>query len=319
MKTAKRHENGQVTVGALMFEIFSQTDNKKIIASPDNTILEATLKANINHIHVCGGNARCSTCRVYIVEGLSNCRPRNQKEKQLAEKLGFPKNIRLACQTKISGNISIRRPVIDDLDIKIILKQLGDGHGTKLGQEKDLAILFTDIVNYTPFAEALPAYDVVYVLNRYYQTMNEIIVQYKGVISDVAGDGILALFGAVEDSKNPVLDAIDSVRAMHTALMQFNEYLYQMYDRSFVIRAGINFGKVIVGNFDTGMMSKISAIGDAVNMASRIETANKDFGTQLLISESANEEIQGLVETQKMYRTKLKGKFGEYVLYNVKI
>jgi len=105
----------------------------------------------------------------------------------------------------------------------------------------------------------------------------------------------------------------------HTALMQFNEYLYQMYDRSFVIRAGINFGKVIVGNFDTGMMSKISAIGDAVNMASRIETANKDFGTQLLISESANEEIQGLVETQKMYRTKLKGKSGEYVLYNVKI
>jgi len=302
-----------------MFEIFSQTDNKTICASPDSTILEATLKAKINHIHVCGGNARCTTCRVYIMDGLSNCRPRNEKEKQLAEKLGFPQNIRLACQTKISGNITIRRPVVDDLDIEIILKQFGDAPGTKLGQEKDLAILFTDIENYTEFAEAFPAYDVVHVLNRYYQTMNAIIVQHKGVISDVAGDGILALFGVIEDSKNPVLDAINTVRAMNTSLIQFNAYLNQMYDRSFGIRAGINFGKVIVGNFDTGMMSKISAIGDAVNLASRIETANKDFGTQLLISQWAKEEIQGVVETHKMYRARLKGKSGEYVLYEVEI
>lgn len=302
-----------------MFEIFSQTDNKTICASPDSTILEATLKAKINHIHVCGGNARCTTCRVYIMDGLSNCRPRNEKEKQLAEKLGFPQNIRLACQTKISGNITIRRPVVDDLDIKIILKQFGDAPGTKLGQEKDLAILFTDIENYTQFAEAFPAYDVVHVLNRYYQTMNEIIVQHKGVISDVAGDGILALFGVIEDSKNPVLDAINAVRAMNAALMQFNGYLNQMYDRSFGIRAGINFGKVIVGNFDTGMMSKISAIGDAVNLASRIETANKDFGTKLLISQSANKEIQAVVETHKVHRARLKGKSGEYVLYEVEI
>ena len=302
-----------------MFEIFSQTDNKTICASPDSTVLEAILKAKINHIHVCGGNARCTTCRIYIMDGLSNCLPRNEKEKQLAEKLGFPQNIRLACQTRISGNITIRRPVVDDLDVAIILKQFGNAPGTKLGQEKDLAILFTDIENYTQFAEAFPAYDVVHVLNRYYQTMNGIIVQHKGVISDVAGDGILALFGVMEDSKNPVLDAINAVRAMNAALMQFNGYLNQMYDRSFGIRAGINFGKVIVGNFDTGMMSKISAIGDAVNLASRIETANKDFGTQLLISQWANEKIRGVVDTHRMYRARLKGKSGEYVLYEVEI
>jgi len=309
----------QVKAGEVMFKIFSQTDNKTICASPDSTVLEAILKSKINHIHVCGGNARCTTCRIYIMDGLSNCRPRNEKEKQLAEKLGFPQNIRLACQTRISGNITIRRPVVDDLDTEIILKQFGDASGTKLGQEKDLAILFTDIENYTEFAGAFPAYDVVHVLNRYYQTMNEIIVQHRGVISDVAGDGILALFGVIEDSKNPVLDAINAVRAMNAALTQFNGYLNQMYDWSFGIRAGINFGKVIVGNFDTGMMSKISAIGDAVNLASRIETANKDFGTKLLISQRANEEIKGVVETHKMYRATLKGKSGEYLLYEIEI
>jgi adenylate cyclase len=302
-----------------MFEIFSQTDNKKISSSPDSTILEATLKAKINHMHVCGGNARCSTCRVYVLDGLNNCLPRNKREKQLAEKLGFPEDIRLACQTKISGDIMIRRPVVDELDVEIISKQFEDASGTKLGKEKDLAILFTDIENYTQFAEAFPPYDVVHVLNRYYQKMNEIIVQHKGIISDVAGDGILALFGVTGESKNPVLDAINAVREMHTALIEFNKYLNQMYDRSFGIRAGINFGKVIVGNFDTGMMKKISAIGDTVNLASRIEAANKDFGTQLLISQSAYEETQGLVETKKMHRARLKGKSGEYVLYDIKI
>ena len=96
------------------------------------------------------------------------------------------------------------------------------------------------------------------------------------MISDVAGDGILALFGAIKNNKNPVRDAINAVRVMNVGLTQFKRYLNQMYDRSFGIRAGINFGNVIVGSFDTGMMSKISAIGDAVNLASRIETANKD-------------------------------------------
>lgn len=302
-----------------MYKIFSQTDNKIIDVSPDSTILKASLKAKINHMHVCGGNSRCSTCRVYVVEGLSNCRPRNSKEKQLAEKLGFPENIRLACQTMITGNIAIRRPVVDDLDRKIILTQFGDSSGTKLGQEKDLAILFTDIEKFTQFAEAFPAYDVVHVLNRYYQTMNEIILQYRGIISDVAGDGILALFGVIEDSDNPVLDAINTVQDMNHALVRFNVYLNQMFDRSFGIRAGINFGKVIVGNFDTGRMSKISAIGDEVNAASRIETANKDLGTQLLISQTAYEEVQESVEIHKVHRSGLRGKSGEYLLYEIKI
>ena len=302
-----------------MFEIISQTDNKTIHASPDDTILEALLEAGINHTHICGCNGRCSTCRVYVMDGLSNCLPRNENEKKVAVKLGFPENIRLACQTKISGDITIKRPVVDELDIEIILKQFSDESGTKLGQEKYLAILFTDIENYTQFAEAFPAYDVVHVLNRYYQTMNEIIVQHRGIISDVAGDGILALFGVMEDSKNPVLDAVTAVREMHRALIRFNEYLNQMYDRSIRIRAGINFGRVIIGNFDTGMMRKISAIGDMVNMTSRIEDTNKDFGTQLLISQSAYDEIQGLVKADQVYRTKLKGKSGEYILYSLKV
>ena len=302
-----------------MNTILSLTDQQTIDASSDMTILDATLKAGINHTHVCGGNARCSTCRVYIMEGFENCLPRNEKEQELCRMLKFPPNIRLACQTKLSGDITIRRLVVDEFDTKIISKQVDDKADSKLGQEKDLAILFTDIVNYTEFAEAFLAYDVVYVLNHYYQTMNEIVEQHHGVISDVAGDGILALFGALSEETNPVWDAIQAVRAMQAALLEFNTYLGQVYDWAFGIRAGINFGKVIVGNFDTGMMKKVAAIGDAVNLASRIETANKEFGTQLLISQASYTEIDTIVKATRMYRTQLKGKSGEYILYEIEV
>ena len=140
-------------MGMVMFRIFSQTDNKTVPASPDNTVLEALHKADIDQIHACGGEARCTTCRIYIMDGLQNCRTRNETEALLAKKMGFPETIRLACQTRIKGNITIKRPVVDKLDLEIVLKQFDNLPGIRLGQEKDLAILFADIENYTQFAD----------------------------------------------------------------------------------------------------------------------------------------------------------------------
>ena len=84
-------------------------EQQEIDCSEDSTILKATLAAGINHTHVCGGRAKCSTCRVSIMDGIENCNPRNSAEKLIADKLNFPEKIRLACQAKINGNISIRR------------------------------------------------------------------------------------------------------------------------------------------------------------------------------------------------------------------
>ncbi len=301
-----------------MFKIFSQTDKQTIPASENSTILEASLKAGIKHTHVCGGQARCSTCRVSILKGLKNCLPRTRQEQDVAQKLGFPEHIRLACQTQITGNITIKRSVVDDLDIEIILKQIGDESGTQFGKEVELAVLFVDIENYTQFAETFPAYDVVHVLNRYYRTMNTIIEEQHGIISDVAGDGILALFGVLTKRPNPVLDALAAARAMKRALVSFNRYLDQMYACTFGIRIGINFGKAIIGSFDTGKMSKISAIGDTVNLAGRIEAANKDFGTRLLVSEAAFQKINDPTLNYTTHQTSLKGKSGLHTLYEIK-
>jgi adenylate cyclase len=292
-------------------------EDKDIACGDDNTILEATLAAGINHTHACGGQGKCSTCRVSIVDGLENCNARNEAEQMIADKMNFPEEIRLACQAHITGDISIRRMVSDKLDMDIIYEQFSKGSGIALGSQQKLTILFTDIVNYTALAEKFPPYDIVHVLNRYYRIMNEVIQANNGIISDVAGDGILAVFGIDKKGDNSVLDAVHAVEGMNEQLALFNKYLEENFMIQFGIRAGIHFGNVIVGPFDTGAMKKMAVIGDNVNYASRIETANKKFGTKLLLSQEAYEKVQSAYPQHNVFQTALKGKQGQFDLYEL--
>jgi adenylate cyclase len=95
-----------------------------VIKYPEHsTLLEAFLEANINHTHIYGGHARCSTCRVSIMEGIGNSNLRNDAEQQIADKLNFNKEIRLTCQSKIVDGMCMRRLVSDKLDLDIIFEQ----------------------------------------------------------------------------------------------------------------------------------------------------------------------------------------------------
>lgn len=292
-------------------------EDQEINCPEDKTILEATLAAHINHTHACGGQGKCSTCRVSIMEGLEHCYERNEEEQLIATKLNFPAQIRLACQTKLKGKVSIRRMVSDKLDMDLISEQFSENSGIAIGHQQELTIVFTDIVNYTAFAEKFPPYDIVHVLNRYYRMMNTIIQDHKGIISDVAGDGILAVFGVDKNTDNSVLDAVNAIEGMNQKLESFNEYLEENFNTHFGIRAGVHYGNVIVGPFDTGAMRKMAIIGDNVNYASRIESANKEFGTKLLLSSEAYQEVENIYPKHNVFETSLKGKTGLYKLYEI--
>ena len=292
-------------------------EQQEINCLENSNILNATLAAGINHTHACGGQAKCSTCRVSIMEGIENCNPRNEAEQKMTDKLNFPAEVRLACQTNINGNISIRRMVSDKLDMDIILEQFSKDSKIALGSQQKLTIVFTDIIDYTSLAEKFPPYDIVHVLYRYYRIMNVIIQDYSGYISDVAGDGILAVFGKDKKSNNSVLDAIHAIEEMNEKLELFNKYLGENFNIQFGIRAGVHYGDVILGPFDTGDMKKLAVIGDNVNYASRIESANKEFGTKLLLSEEAYQEVKKTYPRHNSFEATLKGKTGQYKLYEI--
>jgi adenylate cyclase len=291
-------------------------DDKTVDASPGETILQTSLGAGIPHVHACGGHARCSTCRVQVVEGLDRCSPRNERENELAARLHFSPEIRLACQTTVNGDVTLRRLVLDAEDIKVTAQGSTSDAPAPIGEEKKLAILFADIRGFTPFAEQLLPYDVVHVLNRYYLAVGRPILDNGGCIDNYMGDGLLALFG-VNDTTDAARHAVQAALGMLAAVEQLKTYVHMIHGRSFEIGIGIHYGDVIVGTIGVPGKKRVTVIGDAVNLASRIESATKICKTRLLISEQTFEAVREMIRPGSSHRVTLPGKSGEYLLYEV--
>jgi adenylate cyclase len=291
-------------------------EDKIAEAEPSETILQASLRAAIPHAHACGGHARCSTCRVQVVEGLDFCAPPNDREREMAARLHFSPEIRLACQTTVSGDVKLRRLVFDAEDIELTAQPRTAETPAPIGEEKQLAILFADIRGFTPFAERLLPYDVVHVLNRYYYEVGRAITDHGGRIDNYMGDGLLALFG-IEDTKDAARQAVGAALGMIAAVEHLKPYLQMIYGRSFEIGIGIHYGEVIVGAIGAPGLKRVTVIGDAVNLASRIESATKRIGVRLLISEATFNELQDAIRPGHAHQVALAGKSGEYLLYEV--
>jgi adenylate cyclase len=298
-----------------MPQIYYLPDEKTVETDADECILAASLTAGIPHTNVCGGNARCSTCRVMILDGLEYCSPRTEKELALAEHLNFCPSIRLACQTKITGDVNLRRLVLDDADVELT-SQLKKGVPTSsVGEEKEVAILFADIRGFTNFAEALVPYDVVHVLNRYFLRMDQAIMRNGGYIDNYMGDGLLALFG-VDSNDDASLNAVKAGLEMLEEMERLRPYLQTIYDRCWEIGIGIHYGEAVIGTIG-GSVRRTTIIGDSVNFASRIESANKELRTNLLVSERVYEMVKDKVLVNQRVKLKIKGKTGEYELYQI--
>ena len=185
------------------------------VDDPDLTLLEIAREAGIPHASACGGNGRCSTCRVMILEHPENFDPRNAVETRLARAKGFDDNIRLACQTTITGDVKLRRLVIDEEDLQLAQ----DGTPQTTGKDRQLAILFSDIRNFTPFAESHLPYDVIHILGRYFRKVGEPVIRHGGYIDKYMGDGIMAIFGlerasAAEACLDAVAAGLKAARAL---------------------------------------------------------------------------------------------------------
>lgn len=290
-------------------------DHHEVEAQPLDTLLQVSLRAGIPHAHACGGNARCSTCRILVQEGLDYCEPRNEKERELAERLHFTPEIRLACQTHVDGDVEVRRLVLDDEDMRLATESFSE-ITSAVGEEMNVGILFADIRGFTTFAERLPPYDVVHVLNRYFHQVGKAISKNGGRIDNYMGDGLMALFG-VEDPEGAALRAVRAGLDMLAAVERLRPYLENIYTRSFRIGIGVHYGEVVVGAIGHDESKRVTAIGDAVNFASRIESANKKADTDLLISEAAYEEVKDHARVGKTIRVPVPGKSGEYTLYEI--
>ncbi|EMO42057.1 peroxidase family protein [Leptospira noguchii] len=290
-------------------------ENEKEISLPKpQNLLEISLNNGIPHTHACGGNARCSTCRVLVLENPSHLSPPEQKEKELSQKKGFPKSVRLACQAKVLGDVRIRRIVLDEEDYNLTIP----GSVTISGEEKEIAILFSDIRDFTLFSESHLPYDVIHILNRYFYKMGDVVLKHGGKIDKYIGDGLMALFGVDGGSPQEIcISALRAAKEMELELYSLNEYLKSHFHTSFRIGVGVHYGNCILGQLGHPANMSYTAIGDSVNMASRIESKTKKSGASVLISESIYKQVKEKVVKGRVFSAQLKGKTGNHKLYEI--
>ena len=284
-------------------------DNKQC-ESPDNvTILETAKRNNIPHVSACGGEGNCTTCRLLILEGIDNCSEETEKEKALIEQAHTTQGFRLACQTTIKGDITARRLVLDSDDIQNMSFD-------RQGESKKIAILFSDIRGFTPFSEKLTPYDVVFILNRYFKRMVNVVEKNNGSVDNYIGDGMIAIFG-LNNEKNPAEYAVNAALEMCDEMDDMKPYLKTMYGKDFDIGIGVHWGSAVVGDIGAGESKRFTAIGDSMNFASRVESANKQFQSRVLISDDVYQEVKQSVVIKDYMRTMVKGIDGRVTLHEV--
>ncbi|MFN8526932.1 MAG: adenylate/guanylate cyclase domain-containing protein [Chloroflexota bacterium] len=245
------------------------------------TVLEASRSVGIPHASLCGGRGRCSTCRTRVGVGALRLPPPAPEEQRVLQRVAAPPNVRLACQL---------RPT-NDLDVYPLLPataQPAEGflrppHTT--GTEREIAILFADIRSFTTFSERRFPYDVVFMLNQYFAAMGEAIGRAGGHLDKFIGDGVMALFGVGTDARTGCLQALEAAVNMSHALDALNRTLEQDLTEPLRIGIGIHIGPAIVGEMGYRPAFSLTAIGDAVNTASRLESMNKQFHSQLIVSD----------------------------------
>ncbi|MBP9888020.1 MAG: HAMP domain-containing protein [Leptospiraceae bacterium] len=185
------------------------------------------------------------------------------------------------------------------------------------GERKYCAIFFSDIRSFTSISEKLEPEEVVEFLNQYMTEMVKCITNTHGIVDKFIGDAIMATWGALHQDENAVENAINGTLMMRTALLKFNKGRGSDKKPIIQIGSGINSGFVISGQIGSNERLEYTVIGDAVNLASRIEALNKPFGTDILISEEAYSKVSHIFHVEKMQSIKVKGKEEPQIIYAV--
>src|SRR5579884_3974374 len=245
------------------------------------SVLEASRLAGIPHASVCGGRGRCSTCRVRVRAALPGPPPPSEEERRVLRRIGAGHNVRLACQLRPTTALEV---------MPLLPPFAGAAEGGRRvdvsqGSEREIAIMFADIRGFTALSETRLPYDVVFLLNRYFAAMGRAVEAAGGRVDKFIGDGIMALFGIEGSAEAGCRDALAAARAMSDRLVELNASLHDELERPLRIGIGIHVGHVIVGEMGYGGAASLTAIGDAVNIASRLETLTKEYDCELVVSQ----------------------------------
>lgn len=248
------------------------------------TLLEISRLRRVPHASVCGGRARCSTCRVRIDNGLDQLPLPRFAEAVTLGSIRAPENVRLACQTRPETALTVTRLVAP---AAAATRRAHAGPNEAAGVERVLAIMFLDVRGFTRISESRLPYDIVFLLNQFFGVIGAAIEAEGGWIDKYLGDGLLAVFGRACDARTACRQALRAARRIDMALDELNARLMAEFGDRLDVGIGIHAGSLVLGRVGHAGSAALTVIGRTVNTAARLESLTKDKTCQLIVSRDA--------------------------------
>ncbi|MGQ0547953.1 MAG: adenylate/guanylate cyclase domain-containing protein [Betaproteobacteria bacterium] len=253
----------------------------RVITAPvGRTILDAIRDAGIPHASVCGGRARCTTCRVRVGEGLEALPPPRPAEARALARIEAPPNVRLACQCRPRQAVAVTPLLPAGVDPAVARRP-----GSPQGRERHVVAMFVDLRESTRIAEGRLPYDVVFLLNQFVAEMYQALQATKGYYAQFRGDGLLALYGLNSEPAQACREALAGAAEMQRRIERLNQTLAADLAGPLRIGIGIHVGVAIVGTMGPPDAPIHSAIGDNINIAARLEGMTKAYQCTMVVSE----------------------------------
>lgn len=284
-----------------------------VSAPAGQTILEALRAAGVPHASVCGGRGRCTTCRVRVGSGLDGLAPPGDLEATALARIGADDSVRLACQTRPSRDLNVT-PLLPARASAADARRPG-GVG---GHEQSVAVMFIDLRASTKLGETRLPYDVVFILNQFFAEMSEALAETRGHYAQFSGDGLMALYGLESDLAAGCRDAFAGAAAMSRRLAALNHRLGDELAEPLRIGIGIHCGEAIVGTMGPPASPNLSAVGDNVNIAARLEAQCKTYDVTLVVSDDAARQAGIDLMSCERHEAPVRGRDAPVVVYAVR-
>ena len=282
------------------------TDGTNINVSRGSSLLEASHKAGRYHESVCGGRGRCTTCRVRVTSSLGELPKPNKIEQSVINRLNFDQSLRLACQLRPETDIEIN-PLIKLVNHDKQNLRFSNQENLS-GIEKETVIMFCDLRGFTRLSDGKMPFDVVFILNKYFKLVTDAVEENKGRIDKFIGDGVMAIFDKDTTISKNCKNALKGAAMITTYLNDLNDELSTEDIEPLRLGIGIHSGNAIIGKMGYGEASTDTAIGDTVNVASRLEQLTKDYSCQLMFSSTVAENAELDKTKLNSVKTKIRGK-----------
>ena len=247
------------------------------------SVLEASLRYNVPHASVCGGRARCSTCRIRVIGDCTSLPEPSKREAFVLNRVGAGSDpaIRLACQLRPEADLSFFQIFLP----QITAASLRTSSPSRIGEERYLVSMFVDMRGSTKLAEKRLPFDTVFIVNRFLGAVSQAVIECGGRPNQFVGDGQLALFGLATSPQTACRQALKAAAMIAANVDELNESLRHDLREPIRFGIGIHGGEVIIGDIGYRDHMVFTALGDAVNVAARLQDMTKNLACEAIVSE----------------------------------